>query len=68
MLDRINALREFVGIRKTRPTGETELQIMEYFEIWHKFGDLDDDPTPCRIIKPWGDDPSPDAGASAIMV
>ena len=25
MVDRINALREFVGIRKTRPTGETEL-------------------------------------------
>ena len=68
MVDRINELREFVGIRRTRQTGETELQIIEYFEIWHKYGDLDDDPTPCQFFKTWKDDPSPDAGANAVLV
>ena len=68
MVDRINELREFIGIRRTRRTGEAELQIIEYFKEWHKYGDLDDDPTPCQFFKPWKDDPNPDAGANAIVV
>ena len=68
MVDRIDQLREFSGIPRTRATEDEERRMIEYFEVWHKFGDLSDDPTPCRFFKPWKDDPSPDASANAILV
>ena len=68
MVDRIDQLRDFVGIPRTRETGDEERRMLEYFEAWHKYGDLSSDPTPCRTFKPWDDQPEPDAGASAIVV